>query len=118
MNVLIAEKDLSLAGAMCELLKARGYTYVWINDVERIPDMLGRSKFDLIITHQGDGPGKRGLDVVEEIRAVSTIPIVVSSGYNIEDEALRLKFVPLLKAWSKEQLFEAIQKATADTPFK
>ncbi len=80
-KILIVEDEEDLCLLYREELGREGYDVTTVNDAEHALQVLGREKFDLIITDIRM-PGRNGVELITEIMGLrKDIPIIINTAY-------------------------------------
>lgn len=86
--VLIIESDKSVGHFLQMKLESEGFTCLLDNTGESAVDLAGQRQVDLIILDP-DAPMKGGHEILEKVRAVSTLPVIYLSENGSVDAKVR-----------------------------
>jgi DNA-binding response OmpR family regulator len=109
---LLVEDDTRLAALTADYLRSHGVTVVTVGDGIRALDEARRTRFDVVLLDLML-PGRGGLDVCRELRAVSDVPIVILTARGEEaDRVMGLELGAddyLAKPFSPRELLARVQ---------
>ena len=86
-TVLIVEDDRNLADMMLEYLQQEGFSSTWLWNGNLVVPWVRDHKPSIILLHL-ILPYKSGLDICEEIRSFSTVPIIMVTARTDESDRL------------------------------
>lgn len=89
MHLLLVEDDTGIITPLRAYLEQAGHTVVVCQDGSEAKETFAREKPGLVILDI-NLPGKNGIEICEEIRAISNTPIIVLSARASEDDKVRL----------------------------
>lgn len=78
-QVLVVEDEPTQAALLCDALESEGYGHHWVADGAAVLDCVRRSTPSVVLLDVVL-PGKDGLTLCREIRAFSTVPIIMITG--------------------------------------
>ncbi|OWR31955.1 DNA-binding response regulator [Saccharibacillus sp. O23] len=91
-NLLIIEDDAGISGMVADYMKKEGYRSTVVHEGDRALEQFQAERYDLVLLDLML-PGRSGMDVLQEIRSVSRVPIlIVSAKDNEVEKALGLRF--------------------------
>lgn len=77
-RVLLVEDDNSLGSTLKENLEIEGFSATWLKSGTKVSDELRSNKHDLLVLDVML-PGKSGIEVLQELRKFSSIPVLMIS---------------------------------------
>ncbi len=91
-NLLIIEDDAGISGMIADYMKKEGYRSTVVHEGDRALEQFQAERYDLVLLDLML-PGRGGMDVLQDIRGVSRVPIlIVSAKDNEVEKALGLRF--------------------------
>lgn len=91
-NLLIIEDDAGISGMIADYMKKEGYRSTVVHEGDRALAQFQAESYDLVLLDLML-PGRSGMDVLQDIRGVSRVPIlIVSAKDNEVEKALGLRF--------------------------
>ncbi|WP_328802948.1 response regulator transcription factor [Saccharibacillus alkalitolerans] len=91
-NLLIIEDDAGISGMVADYMAKEGYRSTVVREGDRALEQFEADRYDLVLLDLML-PGRGGMDVLQQIRAVSRVPIlIVSAKDNEVEKALGLRF--------------------------
>ncbi|MDO3409828.1 response regulator transcription factor [Saccharibacillus sp. CPCC 101409] len=91
-NLLIVEDDAGISGMVADYMAKEGYRSTVVHEGDRALDRFLADRYDLVLLDLML-PGMSGMDVLQQIRRVSRVPIlIVSAKDNEVEKALGLRF--------------------------
>lgn len=91
-NLLIIEDDAGISGMIADYMNKEGYRSTVVHEGDRALEQFQADRYDLVLLDLML-PGRSGMDVLQEIRGVSRVPIlIVSAKDNEVEKALGLRF--------------------------
>lgn len=117
-TVLVIDNDKEFRHMLGDVLSARGYQMIFVSDGYNGIIQAEKKKPDVILLDIRM-PSMNGLTALERLKAeasTASIPVIVISGTNSEDQIDKARaggaFSFLAKPFSLEDLLEVIEKAT------
>jgi DNA-binding response OmpR family regulator len=113
-KVMLVDDDRTLTGLMKTLLELDGFAVSIVAQVAQVPAQLQAQRPDVVImdVHLADGDGLVLLRQLRADPATSTLPIIMASGMDLEDQCQDAGATAfILKPYPPDQLTETIQKA-------
>lgn len=111
-RILLVDDEEAIVNTVQKLLQRQGYIVTGVLDAEEALRLFRDNKdsFDIVMTDQSM-PNMTGDSLVKELRIIKPdIPVVISSGYSIEDNNSEEITEFLLKPVSKIEYVKAIEK--------
>ncbi len=91
-NLLIIEDDAGISGMIADYMKKEGYRSTVVHEGSRALEQFKADRYDLVLLDLML-PGRSGMDILQDIRSVSRVPIlIVSAKDNEVEKALGLRF--------------------------
>ncbi|OWA35862.1 DNA-binding response regulator [Saccharibacillus sp. O16] len=91
-HLLIIEDDAGISGMIADYMKKEGYHSTVVQEGSRAMEQFQAAAYDLVLLDLML-PGRSGMDVLQDIRRVSRVPIlIVSAKDNEVEKALGLRF--------------------------
>jgi len=91
-NLLIIEDDAGISDMIADYMKKEGYRSDVVRDGSLALEQFGADRYDLVLLDLML-PGLSGMDVLQQLRSVSRVPILIVSAKNNEvEKALGLRF--------------------------
>jgi CheY-like chemotaxis protein len=125
-RVLVIEDDASVGAAIQMILSRRNCETVLVSRAHAGIHAFQSSGFDVVIVDLFM-PGMNGLDTIERIRRMSTVPIIAMSGFALRNSldsdvdflgmaASRGATACVRKPFARAQLMDAVDRALAAAP--
>ena len=91
-NLLIIEDDTGISDMIADYMKKEGYRCAVVHEGNRALDQFKADRYDLVLLDLML-PGLSGMDVLQQLRTVTRVPILIVSAKNNEvEKALGLRF--------------------------
>lgn len=114
-HILIIEDEDIIALDLQNKLQKHGYSAVIFNCSDNVFQYIQKERVDLIIADISLGAEQDGIDVVEQINRIQTVPVIFLTAYDEADIMDRAKsvstFAYLLKPYDEKELFMSIELA-------
>jgi len=118
-HILVVDDEFIIRRLTSEILISAGYLVTVAEDGAAAWDTLQQTPYDLVITDH-IMPNLTGLELIRKIRAAQmSVPVIMATGHFPEEEFANapwlLPTVTLLKPYTFEELFGAVQEALRTT---
>ncbi|MEJ8305745.1 response regulator transcription factor [Saccharibacillus sacchari] len=91
-NLLIIEDDIGISDMIADYMKKEGYRSTVVHEGNRALERFKADRYDLVLLDLML-PGLSGMDVLQQLRTVTRVPILIVSAKNNEvEKALGLRF--------------------------
>lgn len=86
-TILIVDDDSDLSMITSDMLNSYGYTVTCADDTKSAYDLLSQNNYNMIILDI-NLPSKTGFDFCQEVRTISSVPIIFISARTSEDDKI------------------------------